>query len=338
MKALLYQDYDKLVLEDIPLPDIQADELLVQVKACGICGSELESFRNRSERRKPPLVMGHEFSGIIASVGEKVGGFRIGDAVVSNSIFSCGKCNYCLHEQAHLCETRQVFGMDRPGAFAQYVAVPEKCLSKIPGNISFQEACLAEPLANGIHMLHLTARLHPKRIMIIGAGPIGLMALHVFKQMGKAEVIICDIKQERLDVALQLGAKAAYKYLEGIDKTVIDAISGGEGIDIVIDAVGLFATQHKALTLVRSGGAVVLIGLHENVVAFRSYDIILPEKQVLGSYAASQREIREALELIEGKKIDLTSWISYCSLDNAIDAFQNLLSPVSQSIKTVIVS
>lgn len=337
MKVLLYEDYGKLAMADFPIPQIKEDELLVQVKACGICGSELETFKKKSKRRHPPLVMGHEFSGVVSSLGAKVTGFRIGDAVVSNSVCFCGECNYCRHRRTHLCENRQVFGMHRAGAFAEYVAVPEKCLLKIPGDVSFEEACLAEPLANGIHMLHLTTHLSPKTIMIIGAGPIGLLAQLVFQQLGKAEVIVCDINPQRLEVALQLGAKAIFEDVMEIDKLMIDEITGGEGIDIVIDAVGLSVTQQKALTVVRSGGAIVLIGLSENATVFHSYDIILQEKQVLGTYAASQQEIQEALDLMREGKIDITSWISYCTLDNAIDAFNNLLTPFSQSVKTVII-
>ena len=337
MKVVLYQDYGKLVMADLPIPQIKEDEVLIQVKACGICGSELETFREKSVRRTPPLVMGHEFSGVVAGIGSKVDKFNTGDRVVSNSVISCSQCIYCRKQQTHLCESRQVFGMHRPGAFAEYVAVPEKCLLRIPGNISFSEACLAEPLANGIHMLHLTKHLPLKRVMIIGAGPIGLLAQIVFQQLGKAEVIVCDINNRRLEVALQLGAKSVHKDVNSIDKLMIEEITGGEGFDIVIDAVGLAVTQEKAISIVRSGGAVVLIGLHENATVFHSYDIILPEKQVLGTYAASQQDIQEALDLMQKKKIDLTSWISYCTLDNAIDVFTDLLTPVSQNIKAVII-
>lgn len=335
MKAMLYANYGQLEIRDVPLPEIMPHEVLIRVDACGICGSELETFRKESSRRKPPIVMGHEFSGVITSRGDRVNHFSEGDLVVSNSVVNCGSCNLCQRGQTHLCTNREVFGMDRPGAFSEFVAVPEHCLLRVPSSVSGTQACLAEPLANGIHMFNLTRHLSPRNVMIIGAGPIGLLALQVFSHMANANVFVCDINHGRLETARRLGAIAVYSDINNIDEASVRRETSNQGIDVVIDAVGRSATQQKALEMVRPGGAVVLIGLHENTASLMSYDIILPEKQVFGTYAANIEELGEALNMIESKRADVTSWITYCSFDTVVETFHDLLSAGCSSIKGV---
>lgn len=336
MKAMLYVNYGQLEVRDVPVPSITSQEVLVKVEACGICGSELETFRKESSRRKPPIIMGHEFSGVVVKTGEQALRFSKGERVVSNSVVSCGSCNLCRRGQTHLCVNREVFGMDRPGAFGEFIAVPQHCLLPVPAGVSGAQACLAEPLANGIHMFNLTRHLGPRHVMIIGAGPIGLLALQVFNRMANANVIVCDINEARLETARQLGATAVYSDINSIDEAAILHHTSNNGIDVIIDAVGRSVTHQKALAMVRPGGAVVLIGLHENAASLMSYDIILPEKQVLGTYAANIEELTEALRMIASKKADVTSWITYCSFDTVIETFHSLLSPGCGSIKGVL--
>ncbi len=171
MKALYYPAHGELLLAEQLMPVCEPDEVLVKVKACGICGSELETFKSRSLRRIPPLIMGHEFCGVVESVGSAVEGWTKGATVVSNSVVFCGECDSCKEGKTNLCSRRQVFGMHRNGAFGSYVNVPAASLIKMSPGTDPKQACLTEPLANGVHLVKLTQHLDMKNVLVIGAEP-----------------------------------------------------------------------------------------------------------------------------------------------------------------------
>lgn len=336
MRSLFYPRYEELMISDQPVPEIAADEVLIKVAACGICGSELESFATKSERRKPPRIMGHEFCGKIVNPGKQVQEFREGMRVVSNSVVFCGLCSHCQRGETNLCINRQVFGMHRNGAFAEFVNVPARCLIPMDDHVEYKAACLSEPLANGVHMVELTRHLPIRHILISGAGPIGLMAQQAFQALRNTEIIVSDIREERLNIAKKLGAKYIINPSKEKTEEVVASVTSGEGLDLVIDAVGMESTSRLGLQLLRPGGALILIGLHENSKPFYAYDIILSEKKVFGTYAASQKDMKIALDLITNNKVDVTSWVDYYPLSDGVEAFTGLLSPGNRRIKTVI--
>lgn len=337
MKALFYPEFQKLTVTERPLPEFSENEVLLKVLACGICGSELETFKSQSPRRVPPLIMGHEFCGIIEAVGADVTGYRIGDRVASNSVVSCGKCDPCKRGLTNLCRNRQIFGMHRAGAFGAYVNVPAHVLVPMNENTTPEAACMTEPLANGIHIVNLTKHLAPKKVLVIGAGPIGLVTQQAFQAVLGIEVYVADLRAERLVISEKLGASATINSGERDLVSVINAFTENEGIDLVVDAVGTTQTNQQALQCIRPGGAVVLIGLYQNSQPFFTYDIILAEKQIIGTYAATQNEIRESLELIASGKVDVTSWVHYYSLDDGVAAFQDMMLAKDAHVKSVIV-
>lgn len=336
MKALFYPEFQKLTIAERPLPSFSGDEVLLKVLACGICGSELETFKNQSPRRVPPLIMGHEFCGTVEEVGSAVTGFTKGDRVASNSVVSCGTCDPCKRGLTNLCKNRQIFGMHRGGAFGEYVNVPAHCLVPMPENVTPQAACMTEPLANGIHIVNLTRHLNPKKVLVIGAGPIGLVTQQAFQSLLGVDVYVADLRHERLSIARKLGATATINSSEEDLVSAIYEFTEQEGIDLVVDAVGAHQTNQQALKAVRPGGAVVLIGLYENSRSFFSYDIILSEKQLIGTYAATQQEIEESLDLIASGKVDVTSWVHYYSLDDGVMAFTDMLMAKAAHVKSVI--
>ncbi|MFD1144588.1 zinc-binding dehydrogenase [Larkinella insperata] len=336
MKALFYPEYNKLTVTERPLPHFSADEVLLNVSACGICGSELETFKNQSPRRVPPLIMGHEFCGTVEKMGANVVGYAKGDRVASNSVVSCGTCDPCKRGLTNLCKNRQVFGMHRGGAFGEYVNVPAHCLVPMPEKITPQAACMAEPLANGIHIVNLTRHLNPQKVLVIGAGPIGLVTQQAFQALLGVPVYVADLRNERLAIARKLGAVATINSAQEDLVAAIDRFTGQEGIDLVVDAVGNFQTNQQALKAIRPGGAIVLIGLHENSQPFFTYDIILAEKQIIGTYAATQQEINESLHLIASGQVDVTSWVHYYALDDGVAAFTDMLTAKADHVKSVI--
>lgn len=337
MKALYYPSYDELLLAEVPEPDYKSDEVLVKVSACGICGSELETFRAHSSRRKPPLIMGHEFSGVIEEAGADVQGWRKGMKVVSNSVVSCGACDRCREGKTNLCIRRQVFGMHRNGAFGVYVNVPVSSLMRMPEHVDPRLACLTEPLANGVHLVRLTQHLDIGNVLVIGAGPIGLVAQQAFSALRNSTTIVSDIRQDRLEVAKRIGADAVLNPdTEDIHAAVASILNGGS-IDLVVDAVGSEQTNITGLDIVKPGGALLMLGLYNNSRSLLSYDIVLKEKSVIGSYAATQKDMEEALLLISEGKVDVGSWVHYYTLDRGREAFFDMLEARDNHIKSVIV-
>ncbi len=336
MRALFYPAFDRLEIADVPPAPLLPDEVRLEVAACGICGSELETFKNRSPRRTPPLVMGHEFCGTIADTGAEVRDWAKGARVVSNSLVPCGRCVRCRRGDTHLCAERQIFGMHRPGAFAEYVNVPARCLIPWPEHLPAEAAALAEPMANGIHVVRLTQDRPAATALVIGAGPIGIFCQQALQVLRGSRVIVADLSPERLAVARKLGAARVVNPREEDVVKVLQAETGGEGADLTVDAVGGAITKRAALEALRPGGASVWIGLHENTVTVDTYNITLPERVVFGTYAATIAELREALDLMAAGKVDALSWVQRFPLANGVTAFNRMLAAKGADLKAVI--
>lgn len=336
MRTLFYPAFDQLEIRDVDLTPLKPDEVRVRVAACGVCGSELESFKTHSPRRPPPLVMGHEFCGEIVETGADVQGWKTGARVVSNSIVPCGRCVRCERGDTHLCAHRQVFGMHRAGAFAEYCNVPARCLIPWPENVPAEAAALAEPMANGLHVTNLTKHLPAATALVIGAGPIGLFCQQALQVVRGARVYVVDLSPERLATAKKLGAVRTINPREEDVVKVIQAETGGEGADLVVDAVGAGGTKKTSLEALRPGGATVWIGLHENTMTFDSYAITLPERQVLGTYAAKIEELQQALELMSAGKVDALTWVQRFPLEDGVTGFRRAVAAKGNDIKVVL--
>ena len=336
MRVLRYPAFDQLERCEIDVAPPNPDEVQLRVAACGICGSELEAFKHHSPRRPPPLVMGHEFCGTIAARGSNVQDWAVGARVVSNSLVPCGRCVRCTRGDTHLCAHRQIFGMHRPGAFAEFVNVPARCLIPWPDNVPAESAALAEPLANGIHIVNLTRHLPVSTALVIGAGPIGLFCQQALQVLRGARVFVADLSPERLAVAKKLGAAGVLNPREqDVAKALADA-TDGEGADLTVDAVGGSITKKTSLDALRPGGTSVWIGLFENTISLDSYGITLPEKQVFGTYAAKIEELKTALDLMSTGKVDALSWVQRFSLDESDVAFRRMLAAQGTDLKAVI--
>ena len=336
MKTLLYPEYERLEIADQSKPCPGDGEVLLRIAACGICGSELEAFKNKSPRRVPPLVMGHEFCGVVEEAGPQVSSLAPGQRVVSHSLFGCGQCVRCARGDSHLCARRQLFGMNRAGGFAEYVSVPEQCLVAWPELLRADAASLAEPLANGVHVVGLTRELNPGIVVIIGAGPMGLLCQQAFQCLSSADVVVADLIRERLDVASRLGAKHIVDSQHEDFLEEVLRLTDGEGADVLVDAVGSGLSKQQSLTATRPGGTTVWIGLHENTVTIDSHEVTLAERRVQGSYAASLDELKVAVDLLASGRIDGTSWIKTFPLVEGVEAFRSMLAARGDNIKGVL--
>lgn len=336
MQTLYYPEFERLEIREHPVPEPGPGEVLLEVAACGLCGSELETFKARSVRRLPPLILGHEFCGTVRAVGDGANAELIGERFISNAVVHCGDCPCCRRGDTHLCGRREVFGMHRPGAFAEFVVVPEAVLIPWPEALPARAACLAEPLANGVHMVHLTRHLAAEKIVVIGAGPIGVMALQAFRAMRHSEALLVDLAPERLEVGRRLGAaRVANPKEDDVPEQVADW-TAGDGVDLVVDAAGSQLTKRLSIDLLRPGGAAIWIGLHADSVQIDSYGITLPEKQIFGTYSARQSELAEAATLMAEGKVDAESWTTVEPLDRGVDVFHRMLHPGPNDLKGVL--
>ncbi|MDF2722609.1 MAG: adh 3, partial [Paenibacillus sp.] len=318
MKALVYEGPRTMNMREQPIPVLQADEVLIRIQYVGICGSELSGFLGHNSLRKPPLVMGHEFAGTIAQVGPNVSRLRLGDRVTANPLVTCGRCTYCRTGSSQLCRERQLVGAHRPGAFAEYVAIPERNVFQLQDGTSFEEGALAEPFACAVHVCSQLALAPTDKLAIYGAGPIGLLALQAARLYGVQEIVILDLNEARLDIAKQLGATAAAK-LE------LTSYAPGD-FDCAIDAVGAEITRLKSVQAVRAGGRVVFTGLHEAESKLPINDMIRNEVTAKGAFAYSEQDFAAAVRWIEQKRVHLQPWTVIAPLEEGGAYFDTLIT------------
>jgi len=264
MKALLLSAYKHLELTDLPIPAPAPDEVLIRVAACGICGSDVHGYDGGSGRRIPPLVMGHEAAGTVEALGAAIKNFAPGDRVTFDSTVYCGECSNCRRGDINLCDRRQVLGVScgdyrRAGAFAEFVAVPARILHRLPENLPFAEAAMLEAVAVAIHAVNLAEISGNTTALVVGAGTIGILTMQALHAAGCARVFVSDVDSDRLEMARQFGATEILLSDDSLHKKILQ-LTGGEGVDVALEAVGRNETVALAIDCVRKGGGVVLIG------------------------------------------------------------------------------
>ena len=314
MKALVLSAYEQLAVEDVSEPVAGPEEVIVRVEACGICGSDVHGYDGTSGRRIPPIVMGHEAAGVVASVGGAVEEYAAGDRVTFDSTVYCGACAYCRRGEVNLCDDRQVVGVScgdyrREGAFAEYVRVPQRILYKLPDAMSFAEAAMLEAVSVALHAVRVTQLRGGERALVIGAGMIGLLTLQAAKAAGCGLVMVADVDATRLEMARAHGADAV---LHASGPELLQAVmekTNGQGVDVVFEAVGRNETVASAIDVVRKGGTVTLIGNITPEVKLPLQKVVSREIRLQGS-AASAGEYPQAMELMTSGAIDVKRLIT----------------------------
>lgn len=314
MKALVLTEYKRFALEDRPVPAIEPDQVLVRVRACGICGSDVHGMDGSSGRRIPPIVMGHEAAGEIAQVGAKVTAWKQGDRVTFDSTVSCGVCWYCRRGEINLCDNRRVLGVScsdyrRDGAFAEYVAVPERILYRLPDTLSFEQAAMVEAVSVAVHAVERTPLALQAAVAVIGAGMIGLLVVQALRVAGAGQIIAVDLDEDRLRIARKLGATATVKADLPDVAEKIRALTEGRGADAAFEVVGLSPTLKVAIDSVRKGGSVTLVGNLKPQVDLSLQAVVTRQLTLIGT-CASAGEYPACLELIASGKINVTEFIS----------------------------
>ena len=314
MKALMHTAPLRFEFTDVPMPEVGDEDVLVRVKAVGICGSDLHGYTGETGRRIPPIIMGHEASGVVEKVGKRAQGVAPGERITFDSTVYCNQCPACRQGKVNLCQSRQILGVSTPtfrrhGCMAEYVAMPWWIIYQMPAPVSFEDAALVEPAGVSMHAVRITDLTVNDLVVVIGAGPIGLFAIQAAKVKGAGTVVAVDVREERLAMARQLGADVTISPVGKDTAAEMQKAVGRPDADVVLEAVGMQATMDLAWKLAKLGGHVTLIGNVTPKVAFPLQEVISKELTVRGS-AAIAGEYRAVLDLMAQGRIQTKPLIS----------------------------
>ncbi|GAB3026040.1 galactitol-1-phosphate 5-dehydrogenase [Spirosoma pulveris] len=341
MKALVLTEYNQFDLQDVPKPAIRPNEVLVRVQAVGICGSDVHGMDGSSGRRIPPIVMGHEASGIIAEVGSEVKNWVTGDRVTFDSTVYVLDDWYSRRGQYNLSDGREVVGVSTPdfkrhGAFAEYVAIPQHILYAVPDNVSFTQAALVEPVAVALHAVNLTPIQVNDSAVVVGSGMIGLFVIQVLKLAGCGTIIAIDLDDDRLALAQNLGATHTINAKSGDLAKQVQDLTHGRGADVSFEVVGAGPTVKTAIDCVRKGATVTLVGNLAPTVEMPLQAIVTRQLRLQGSCAING-EYEAALALISSGRVNVEAILSAeVPLDEGADWFKRLYGKEKGLIKVVL--
>jgi L-iditol 2-dehydrogenase len=307
MNALLLTEYMRLEMTAMPEPSFGPEDVLVRVRACGICGSDVHGLDGSTGRRIPPLVMGHEAAGEVAQTGSAVTDLRVGERVTFDSTISCGRCLYCAAGEVNLCDDRQVLGVSpggyrRHGAFAELVAVPRRIVYRLPEAIGFEQAALIEAVSVAVHAAGLIPVRLGETAVVVGSGMIGLLAIQAARLAGCTRVVAIDIDEGRLQLARQLGATDALNPGAREPAGAVRELTGGRGAGVVFECLGTAATVRTAIACARKGGTAPAVELPLQ-------DVVTRQIRLQGS-SASSGEYPAAIDLLSTGAIRVDPLIS----------------------------
>ena len=342
MRALVLEEYNKLIYKDVPDPQVGSDDVLVQLKASGICGSDVHGMDGSTGRRIPPLVMGHEAAGIVAEVGSNAKKYHPGQRVTFDSTVYCGTCFFCRRGDINLCDHRRVLGVScdeyrQHGTFAEYVAVPQHIIYPLPEKISLEQSAMVEPCSVAFHAVAITPVALNDTAVVVGAGIIGLLVIQTLRTSGCGQIIAVDLEPQRLELARQLGADVGLNPAGDDVVSMIKKLTGSRGADVAFDAVGINASLKTALSSLRKGGALTLIGNLKPEVDLALQTVVTGEINVRGS-CASRGDYPACLDMIARGAINVDALISATApLSDGAQWFERLYQKEKGLIKVVLI-
>lgn len=341
MKALLLTEYKKMQVTDVDEPEVGPDDVLVQVEACGICGSDIHGYDGSTGRRIPPLVMGHEAAGIVVDTGANVTDLPNGTRVTFDSMVSCGKCDFCRRGNANLCDNRMVLGVScgeyrRHGAFAERISVPRRIVYRLPETLPFEHAALVEAVSVAVHAANVTPIQLGDTALVVGAGMIGLLTIQAARAAGATQVIAVDLNAKRLAVAKELGADHV---LDGSQTDVpqrVRELTHGRGADVALEVVGATPTIQTAIESVRKGGNVTLVGNVSPKIELPLQSVVTREITLRGTCGCNG-EYPECIDLMNRGVINVAPLITaQISLNDGPQWFDRLHSGDPDQMKVVV--
>jgi L-iditol 2-dehydrogenase len=327
-----YEHRDGAVeLREVPVPEIGDTEVLMSVRSVSVCGSDVHMWRNMlGHKPRVPVILGHEFSGIVARAGARVEGFKEGDRVASETAaYICGRCMLCRTGQYNLCPERRGYGHSADGAMTRFVRVPARCLHHLPATLPFRKSALLEPCCVAYHTVAVNTQIRPGDfVVVLGPGPIGLLCLQVARLQGAGRVMISGMGEDapRLRIAVErLGAARAIDASVEDPVAVVRSHGDGLGADVVIDAVGISATLKASIEMVRPGGQITKVGWGPAPVGFSLDAIVGKAVRLQGSFSHNYRTWERVIELVDAGTIDVEPLISRVApLEGWHEAFEKM--------------
>jgi L-iditol 2-dehydrogenase len=334
MKALMYRGPWEMPVEEVERPAASSGRVVVEVKSVGICGSDVHGYTGSTGRRTPGIIMGHEFAGAISALGEGVEGFAPGDEVVVMPFYSVaeGVDPYAINRSPY----RRMTGMNEHGAYAEQVAVRPAQLFRKPPQLSWTRAALCEPVAVTMHAVNITPIELMQNVVIIGAGPIGLLAMLAARLKGAGKLIVTDRSARRLELAEELGADVIINVDQQDAVKAIHEITG-DGADMTLEAVGISPTAQQAIDVTRNGGHVTWIGNSAKNITIDMQSIVTREITVRGTYGFNEIEFAAAIDALAGGRLNVDALVErIATLDEASEIFRQLAKGEKDWVKVVV--
>lgn len=325
MKALVYHGRGDLRINDVTEPVCKQGHAIIEVKHAGICGSDLTVYAGKHPRVKPPVILGHEFSGIIVErKGDDRPDLKEGDRVTAEPTFSCGVCDLCRSGSYHVCRKKGLYGIDADGAFCRFIQVPLKTIYTLPGDVSFEEGAMVEPLAVAVRAVGISRLMVGESVLVLGAGPIGLLTAQVARAAGAVNVILV----EPLEFRMKMAESTQFPVLHAEKATRQNVLkaSGEREIDVVFDAAGSPPAALLGTQLVRRTGRIVIVSIYTHPVPYDLATVTYGELEILGACIYTFKDFSGAISLLEGRRVELLPLITHrFPLEEGIEAFEALI-------------
>lgn len=311
MQGLVFKEKNVLSWEYVRDVFPQKNEVKIKIKAAGICGSDIHGLMCTTGRRIPPMIMGHEFSGIVDELGEGVAKWKIGDRVAVYPLDFCGECSMCRDENQPLCTNKRQFGvLSVNGAFAEYICVPEKCCFRLADDVSYSVGSVMEPLSVAYRAVEHAGEIAGKTVLIVGTGTIGLLVLACVKMKKPSKIFVSDLSEARLELARKMGADITINPAEQDLKEIIFTNTNQEGVGISFEVVGITSTCQQAMSTLKLNGTSVWVGMGKPEVNINMLEIITRELKILGTFLYGYKEFGKVVDLINKGIIDVKPIIS----------------------------
>lgn len=331
MKALVYTQPNEVRIQEAESPVLAPDEVILKIDAVGICGSDMHAYHGHDPRRKPGLVLGHEFAGTVVESASPL--FARGARVTGNPLITCGHCEYCRQGRNNLCANRTMVGMTRPGAFAEYMSIPASSLIAIPDDMTSDMAALTEPAATAVHAIDLSVRalrapVSDARVLVLGGGAIGMFTALLLKHRGVRAMEVAEIHdQRRASIAREVGCGLINPRGETIP---------ADAYDLVVDCVGSAVTRASAFACIRPGGVIMHVGLQDWASEIDMRKLTLAEITLLGTYTYTTQDLHTTVDYLHHGVFGSCGWVDRRPLDQGPAAFQDLHLGRSASAKILL--
>ncbi|MCF8567506.1 alcohol dehydrogenase catalytic domain-containing protein [Alicyclobacillus tolerans] len=338
MKAVLIEKPNEVVITDVELAPLGNNEVRIQVKVAGICGSDIHAYKGLHPFRKPPVLIGHEISGEVVEIGPSVTRVKVGDRVTVEPQVGCGKCEYCLQGHVNYCENRKAPGIGKwYGTMAEYFVAPEEIVFTLPPDMDYKLGALSEPLAVGVHAVRRAGIKVGDRVAVLGTGPIGLLALAVAREAGATTILATDVFDYCLESATSLGASHTLN-ISGKENWVEEAkeMVGGP-FDQVLIAVGVPGIVNQAVSLVKRGGRIVTIAMFHGEQSLDIMQLQGQEKELIGCFCYTREDTLAAVELLSTGRIRSEAVVTHVlPFTQAADGFRIVDKKEQNSLKVLL--